>query len=204
MWAFLAAPFSIETGTVTEAQTVEKNPTPRLAVRYKDTIVAALQEQFGYPNIMMVPRMERVVINMGIGRAVETKGRLEHGVKDLSVIAGQKPITTKARKSLAGFKLREGNPIGCAVTLRGGRMWEFLDRLISVAIPRIRDFRGLPTKFDGRGNYTMGLAEQSVFPEISLDKVEFVQGMNVTFVTTARTDEEGLFFLKQIGMPFRK
>ena len=189
---------------MTEAQTVEKPPTPRLALRYKAEIVAALVEQFKYPNTMMVPRLERVVINMGIGRAVETKGRLEHGVKDLTVIAGQKPIITKARKSLAGFKLREGNPIGCAVTLRGARMWEFVDRLISVAIPRIRDFRGLTTKLDGRGNYSMGLAEQSVFPEISLDKVEFVQGMNVTFVTSAKTDEEGLFFLKQLGLPFRK
>ena len=141
---------------------------------------------------------------MGIGRAVENKKRLEEGSKDLTTIAGQKPIITKARKSLANFKLREGNPIGCSVTLRADRMWEFLDRLITIAIPRIRDFRGLQTKLDGRGNYTMGLSEQSVFPEIQLDRIEFVQGMNITFVTTANTDEEGMALLKHIGVPFRK
>jgi large subunit ribosomal protein L5 len=153
---------------------------------------------------MMIPALRKVVLNMGIGRAVENKKRLEEGVKDLSMIAGQKPVITKARQSLANFKLREGNPIGCSVTLRGARMWEFVDRLISVAIPRIRDFRGLPVKLDGQGNYTMGLSEQSVFPEIQLDKIEFVQGMNITFVTTADTDEEGFYFLQQLGLPFKK
>jgi large subunit ribosomal protein L5 len=141
---------------------------------------------------------------MGIGKATENKARLEHAQRELGVITGQKPIVTKARKSVAGFKIREGYPIGCAVTLRGARMWEFMDRLTTIAIPRIRDFRGLPNKFDGRGNYTMGLSEQSVFPEVNLDKVEFVQGMHITFVTSARTDEEGLALLTKLGMPFVK
>lgn len=195
---------STETAEKPPENPSEKPPTPRLATTYKDKVVPALQEQFKYPNPMMIPRLQKVVLNMGIGRAVENKGRLQHGVKDLTTIAGQKPVITKARRSLAGFKLREGNPIGCSVTLRGTRMWEFVDRLTSIAVPRIRDFRGLPTKLDGRGNYTMGLSEQSVFPEIQLDKIEFVQGMNITFVTSAQTDEEGLFFLKQLGLPFKK
>ena len=145
-----------------------------------------------------------IVINMGVGKATENKARLEHAQRELGAISGQKPVVTKARKSVAGFKLRQGYPVGVAVTLRGDRMWEFLDRLMSVAIPRIRDFRGLPNKLDGRGNYTMGLSEQSVFPEIQLDKVEFVQGMDITFVTTARTDKEGQALLAGLGMPFRK
>ena len=189
---------------MTETETPEPKVTPRLATRYAETIRPALQEAFKYPNPMMIPTLKKVVINMGIGRAVENKKRLEEGTKDLTTIAGQKPIITKARKSLANFKLREGNPIGCSVTLRSDRMWEFIDRLITVAIPRIRDFRGLHKKLDGRGNYTMGLSEQSVFPEIQLDKIEFVQGMNITFVTTAPTDEEGVALLEQIGVPFRK
>lgn len=189
---------------MSDTETAATNTPPRLAVRYKEAIAPALVEQFKYPNAMMVPRLRKVVINMGIGKAVEDKKRLEAGVADLTTIAGQKPIITKARRSLAGFKLREGNPIGCSVTLRGDRMWEFVDRLIAVAIPRIRDFRGLSLKFDGRGNYTMGLSEQSVFPEIQLDKVAYVQGMNITFVTSADTDEEGLFFLQQVGLPFKK
>lgn len=189
---------------MSETETAPPKTPPRLAVRYKDEISPALVDHFKYPNSMMIPRLNKVVINMGIGRAVEDKKRLEAGVADLTTIAGQKPVVTRARRSLAGFKLREGNPIGCSVTLRGERMWEFVDRLISVAIPRIRDFRGLPLKFDGRGNYTMGLSEQSVFPEIQLDKVAYVQGMNITFVTSAETDEEGLFFLQQVGLPFKK
>ena len=187
--------------TATESKT---KPVPRLRIKYDEKVRPALKEQFSYDNPMMIPRLQKVVINMGIGRAVENKARIEHAVRELTTIAGQKPVVTKARRSVAGFKLREGMPIGCRVTLRGARMWEFVDRLISVAIPRIRDFRGLPVKLDGRGNYTMGLSEQSVFPEINLDKVEFVQGMDITFVTSAPTDEEAFALLKELGMPFRK
>jgi large subunit ribosomal protein L5 len=181
-----------------------KTQAPRLQQVYRNKVVAALRKDFGYPNPMMVPRLQKVVINMGVGRAVENKNRIEAANKDLTAISGQKPLIRKARGAVSGFKLREGYPIGIAVTLRGARMWEFLDRLITLAIPRIRDFRGLPTKLDGRGNYTMGLSEQSVFPEIQLDKVEFVQGMDITFVTTAPTDKEGLALLTHLGMPFRK
>ena len=177
---------------------------PRRLQQYRETVVPALQKDFGYANPMMVPRLQKIVLNMGVGRAVENKNRIEAANKDLTAIAGQKPMIRKARGAVSGFKLREGYPIGIAVTLRGARMWEFLDRLISLAIPRIRDFRGLPTKLDGSGNYTMGLSEQSVFPEIQLDKVEFVQGMDITFVTTAPTDKEGLALLTHLGMPFRK
>jgi large subunit ribosomal protein L5 len=176
----------------------------RMQVKYRDKVVPALQKEFGYKNPMMVPRLLKVVVNMGVGQAVQNKARIEAANKDLTAIVGQKPMIRKARQSVASFKLREGYPIGVAVTLRGPRMWEFVDRLISLAIPRIRDFRGLPTKLDGRGNYTMGLSEQSVFPEIQLDKVEFVQGMDITFVTTARTDKEGMALLASLGMPFRK
>jgi large subunit ribosomal protein L5 len=181
-----------------------KQPPPRLRTRYDAEVRPALRERFGYPNPMMTPTLRKIVINMGLGKATENKARLEHAVRDLATIAGQKPVITKARRSVAGFKLRAGVPIGCCVTLRGARMWEFLDRLISIAIPRIRDFRGLPNKLDGRGNYTLGLSEQSVFPEINLDKVEFVQGMDITLVTKARTDEEGLALLQLLGVPFRK
>ena len=153
---------------------------------------------------MMVPRLQKIVINMGVGRAVENKNRIDAAVKDLTAITGQKPLIRKARVAVSGFRLRQGYQVGVAVTLRGSRMWEFLDRLVTLAIPRIRDFRGLPTKFDGRGNYTMGLSEQSAFPEIQLDKVEFVQGMDITFVTSAPTDKEGFALLKQLGMPFKK
>jgi large subunit ribosomal protein L5 len=177
---------------------------PRKLLTYRDKAVAALRKEFGYQNPMMVPRLSKIVINMGIGQAVQNKARIEAAQKDLAIISGQKPTIRKARKSVATFKLREGYPIGCAVTLRGARMWEFLDRLVTVAIPRIRDFRGLPDKLDGRGNYTMGLSEQSVFSEINPDKVEFVQGMDITFVTTAKTDREGLALLTQLGVPFRK
>jgi large subunit ribosomal protein L5 len=181
-----------------------KHAMPRLLQVYRNKVVAALTKDFGYPNPMMVPRLQKIVVNMGVGRAVENKNRIEAANKDLTAITGQKPMIRKARGAVSGFKLREGYPIGIAVTLRGARMWEFLDRLITLAIPRIRDFRGVPTKFDGRGNYTMGLSEQSVFPEIQLDKVEFVQGMDITFVTTAPTDKEGLALLTHLGMPFRK
>ncbi len=183
--------------------TTEAGPAPRLISKYRDEVVPALREQFGYQNPMQVPRLRKIVVNMGIGRAVENKARIEHATRDLATITGQKPMTRVARKSVAGFKIREGYPIGAAVTLRGARMWEFFDRLVTIAIPRIRDFRGMPSKLDGSGNYSLGLAEQSIFPEITLDKIEYVQGMNVTFVTSAPTDEEGLALLKQLGFPFK-
>jgi large subunit ribosomal protein L5 len=167
-------------------------------------VIAALRSEFDYPNPMMVPKLQKIVINMGVGQAVENKNRMDAAVKDLTAIAGQKPLIRKARVAVSGFRLRIGYNVGVAVTLRGSRMWEFLDRLITLAIPRIRDFRGLPKKLDGRGNYTMGLSEQSVFPEIQLDKVEFVQGMDITFVTDAPTDKEGFALLTQLGLPFQK
>ena len=191
------------TTTVNKADGAKKQ-TPRRQQMYRETVVANLTKDFGYPNPMMVPRLQKIVVNMGVGRAVENKNRIESANKDLTAIVGQKPLIRKARGAVSGFKLREGYAISVAVTLRGSRMWEFLDRLITLAIPRIRDFRGLPNKLDGRGNYTMGLSEQSVFPEIQLDKVEFVQGMDITFVTTAPTDKEGLALLTHLGMPFRK
>jgi large subunit ribosomal protein L5 len=189
---------------VTSTESAPTKVTPRLLEKYRRDVVPALRKQFGYRNVMMVPILERVVLNMGVGRAVENKGRLEHAARELAAIAGQRPVVTKARKSIAGFKLRENYPIGVAVTLRKARMWEFVDRFNSVVVPRIRDFRGFATKLDGSGNYSVGLAEQSVFPEIDLDKVEFVQGMNITFVTSATTDEEGFALLSALGLPFRK
>ena len=190
--------------TTTTSKAESTKQAPRLQQHYRTKAVAGLTKEFGYPNPMMVPRLSKIVVNMGVGKAVENKNRIEAANKDLTAITGQKPMIRKARGAVSGFKLREGYPIGIAVTLRGARMWEFLDRLITLAIPRIRDFRGLPTKLDGRGNYTMGLSEQSVFPEIQLDKVEFVQGMDITFVTTAPTDKEGMALLAQLGLPFRK
>ncbi len=176
---------------------------PRLRERYRADVRAALMKQFGIQNPMAVPGLKKVVINMGCKGAVETKARIDAAARDLAVISGQKPTVRKAKKSIASFKLREGMPIGVAVTLRGHRMWEFADRLISVVLPRIRDFRGVKSKFDGRGNYTLGLAEQSVFPEVDFDKLEYVQGMDVTFVTSAPNDEQGFFLLKQLGVPFK-
>ena len=190
--------------TATANKPAANKPVPRMLQKYRDKVVPALTQEFGYQNPMMIPRLLKVVINMGVGKAVENKQRIEAAVKDLATIAAQKPVIRKSRVSVAGFKLREGYAIGTSVTLRGPRMWEFVDRLISVAIPRIRDFRGLNSRLDGRGNYTMGLSEQSVFPEINLDKVEFVQGMDITFVTSAPTDKEGLALLTHLGMPFRK
>jgi large subunit ribosomal protein L5 len=178
---------------------------PRLKGRYDSEIRAQLKESLGLPNVMMVPRLEKIVINMGVGRATQQQSLLEGAVRDLTIISGQKPLVTRAKKSIAGFKLREGNAIGAKVTLRGDRMWEFFDRLISLAIPRIRDFRGLPPKgFDGRGNYTFGVTEQLIFPEIDYDKVDVVRGMDITIVTTARTDEEGRALLDAFGFPFRR
>jgi len=178
---------------------------PRLLQKYREEALPALKEQFGYKNEMAVPRLRKVVVNMGIGKAIQERKRLQDGMKDLSVITGQKPIITKARRSVAGFKVRKGMEVGCKVTLRGARMYEFVDRLISIALPRIRDFRGLsPRRFDGHGNYSLGISEQTVFPEVDLDSLEYVQGMNVSITTSARTDEEARALLESLGMPFRK
>lgn len=183
----------------------EKGPLPRLKTRYEDEIVTALKEQFNYSNVMEVPRLVKVVVNMGVGEALQDIKSLDNAVREMALITGQKPLVTKAKKSIAAFKLREGNPIGCKVTLRGLRMWEFLDRLFSTALPRIRDFQGLPTKsLDGRGNYTIGLREQSIFPEIDIETVDRVRGMDITIVTTARTDEEARGLLTRLGLPLRK
>jgi large subunit ribosomal protein L5 len=177
---------------------------PRLKQRYDNELRVQLKERLGLRNLMQVPRLDKIVVNMGVGRATQQPSLLEGAVADLTVITGQKPLVTKATKSIAGFKLREGNSIGAKVTLRGDRMWEFLDRLISLAIPRVRDFRGLsPTSFDGRGNYTFGVTEQLIFPEIDYDKVDAPRGMDITIVTTARTDAEGRALLDTFGFPFR-
>jgi large subunit ribosomal protein L5 len=178
---------------------------PRLKKRYRDEARAKLKDDLGLGNIMEVPRFEKIVINMGVGAAVGQPSLLEGAVNDLTTITGQKPLVTRAKKSIAGFKLREGNAIGAKVTLRGDRMWEFLDRLIALAIPRIRDFRGLPPdSFDGRGNYTFGVTEQLIFPEIDYDRIDTTRGMDITIVTTARTDAEGKALLDAFGFPFRR
>jgi large subunit ribosomal protein L5 len=178
---------------------------PRLKVRFEQELVAQLREQLGLENVMEVPRMEKIVVNMGVGRATQQRSLLDGAVNDLTIITGQKPLVTKAKKSIATFKLREGNEIGAKVTLRGVRMWEFYDRLVSLAIPRIRDFRGMPpNQFDGSGNYTFGLTEQLLFPEIDYDKIDSVRGMNVTIVTTAETDDQGRALLRVLGFPFRR
>jgi len=176
---------------------------PRLLKKYREEIVAGLQKKFNYKNIMQVPRLEKIVVNMGVGEAIENSKFLDLAMEELTVISGQRPAITRAKKSISNFKLRAGMPIGCFVTLRGWRMYEFLDRLISIAIPRVRDFRGLPDhSMDGRGNFNMGLKEQIVFPEINYDKIEKIRGMNITIVTTAKTDEEGYELLKAFGLPF--
>ncbi|CAG9295539.1 50S ribosomal protein L5 [Celerinatantimonas diazotrophica] len=172
---------------------------------YKESVVPALLKEYGYKSIMQVPRIEKITLNMGVGEALNDKKLLENAVADLAAISGQKPLVTKARKSVAGFKIREGYPIGCKVTLRGERMWEFLERLISIAMPRIRDFRGVSTKsFDGRGNYSMGVREQIIFPEIDYDKVDKIRGLDVTITTSATSDEEGRALLAAFNFPFRK
>lgn len=177
----------------------------RLRERYQSEIVPAMMKAFNYDSIMQVPKVDKMIINMGVGEAVQNSKVLDSAVNDLSTISGQKPVVTKAKKSIAGFKLREGMPIGTKVTLRGERMYHFLEKLINVSLPRVRDFRGVSSKsFDGRGNYTLGLKEQLIFPEISFDKVDKVRGMDVVIVTTAKTDEEGRELLKLLGMPFRK
>lgn len=176
----------------------------RLRDRYRDEVIPALRNEFGYTNVMAVPKIDRVVVNMGLGEATQNPKLIEVGADELTRIAGQKSVTTRARKSIAQFKVREGMPIGTMVTLRGERMYEFLDRLISIALPRVRDFRGIsPRGFDGRGNYTMGLRDQLIFLEIDYMKVDQARGMNISFVTTARTDEEGRKLLQLMGMPFR-
>jgi large subunit ribosomal protein L5 len=174
----------------------------RLKDRYRSEVKSRLRERFKIENEMAVPRLTKIVVNMGVGSAVENKGRVESAAKDLAQITGQRPVVRKAKKAISSFKLREGMPIGCSVTLRGERMWEFADRLISIVLPRIRDFRGVKDKLDGRGNYSLGLSEQSVFPEIEFDKIENPQGMDITFVTTAPDDEQGYWLLKELGMPF--
>lgn len=181
----------------------EDTYTPRLRARYRDELVQALREQLGLANTMQVPRLEKVVVNMGVGEAVKDGRLLDAALEDLATITGQKAVVTKARKSIAGFKLREGMAIGAKVTLRGAYMWEFVDRLVSLALPRIRDFRGLsPAAFDGHGNYTLGVTEQLIFPEIDYDKVVKVTGMDITIVTTATTDDEGRALLAALGFPF--
>lgn len=171
---------------------------------YKQEVIKALTEKFGYKTIMQVPRIEKITLNMGVGEAVADKKVLENAARDMTAIAGQKPLITKVRKSVAGFHIREGYPIGCKVTLRGERMWEFLERLIVIAIPRIRDFRGLSAKsFDGRGNYSMGVREQIIFPEIDFDKVDAVRGLDISITTTAKTDAEGRALLEAFNFPFR-
>jgi large subunit ribosomal protein L5 len=178
---------------------------PRLKERYAAQIAPALREQFKYANVMQTPRLVKVVVNMGVGEAARDSKLIEGAVRDLAAITGQKPQVTKARKSIAQFKLREGMPIGAHTTLRGDRMWEFLDRLVTLALPRIRDFRGLsPKQFDGRGNYTFGLTEQSMFHEIDQDRIDRVRGMDITVVTTAMTDDEGRAFLRLLGFPFKE
>jgi large subunit ribosomal protein L5 len=185
-----------------DATTAER---PRLRARYDNEIRAQLQQQLGLRNVMQVPRVEKIVVNMGVGRATQQRSLLDGAVTDLTTITGQKPSVRRAKKSIANFKLREGNEIGAKVTLRGDRMWEFYDRLVSLAIPRIRDFRGMPPKqFDGHGNYTFGLTEQLVFPEIDYDRIDSVRGMNITIVTTAETDEHGRALLDALGFPFRR
>ena len=191
--------------TVTTSAEKQAVAVPRLKTRYREQIVAALREQFAYSNPMQVPGVVKVVVNMGVGEAARDAKLMDGAVRDLTAITGQKPLVRRARKSVAQFKLREGMPIGAKVTLRGDRMWEFLDRLLTIALPRIRDFRGLsPTQFDGHGNYTFGLTEQSMFHEINPDNIDRQRGMDITVVTTATTDEEGRALLRRLGFPFKE
>jgi large subunit ribosomal protein L5 len=190
---------------VTTLQTGTEKIVPRLKTRYRDEIIPALKEEFHYSNPMQVPGVVKVVVNMGVGDAARDSKLIEGAVRDLSVITGQRPEVRRARKSIAQFKLREGMPIGARVTLRGNRMWEFVDRLVTIALPRIRDFRGLsPKQFDGKGNYTFGLNEQSMFHEIDPDSIDRARGMDITVVTTATTDEEGRVLLRRLGFPFKE
>jgi large subunit ribosomal protein L5 len=191
--------------TQTETESTTTVAAPRLKTRYREEILPALQAEFEIKNVMQVPGLTKIVVNMGVGEAARDSKLIEGAVKDLTAITGQKPLVTKARKSIAQFKLREGMPIGAHTTLRGDRMWEFLDRLLSLALPRIRDFRGLSsTQFDGRGNYTFGLTEQVMFHEIDQDRIDRSRGMDITVVTTATTDDQGRALLKQLGFPFKE
>jgi large subunit ribosomal protein L5 len=183
----------------------EQKQLPRLEKYYRESVVPALQKEFKLGNIMQVPRLQKIVVNMGLGEATQNQKIIESAVEELGTVTGQKPVVTRAKKSIASFKLRENAPIGAMVTLRKARMWEFLDRLVNLGLPRVRDFKGVsPKAFDGRGNYTLGIREQIIFPEIDYDKIENIKGMNVTFVTTAPTDEQGRALLRELGMPFRK
>ncbi|THJ76045.1 MULTISPECIES: 50S ribosomal protein L5 [Frankia] len=189
----------------TEDRTTGARPVPRLKQRYRDEIAPGLREEFSYRNVMQIPGVVKVVVNMGVGDAARDAKLIDGAVRDLAAITGQKPAVRRAKKSIAQFKLREGMPIGAKVTLRGDRMWEFLDRLVSIALPRIRDFRGLsPKQFDGSGNYTFGVIEQSIFHEIDIDRIDRVRGMDITVVTTATTDDEGRALLRALGFPFRE
>lgn len=177
----------------------------KLHDKYQETVSAELVKKFGYTSVMQVPRIEKITLNMGVGEAVADKKVMEHALRDMTAIAGQKPVVTVARKSVAGFKIRDGYPIGCKVTLRGERMWEFLERLVDIAIPRIRDFRGMSEKsFDGRGNYAMGVREQIIFPEIEYDKIDKIRGMDIVITTSAKNDEEGRALLEAFNFPFKK
>jgi large subunit ribosomal protein L5 len=202
-----AKPKATETAAIAATETTPSDPNykPRVRVRYAEKVVPALKSKFNYKNPMQVPRLQKVVVNMGLGAAVANPKIIDSAVADMRAITGQQPVVTRARKSIASFKLRENLPIGVMVTLRRERMWEFLDRLVSFALPRVRDFKGISAKgFDGRGNFTMGLREQIIFPEIDYDKIDVVKGMNISFVTTAKTDEEGRALLAELGLPFRQ
>jgi len=193
----MSAPTTMSTGS-------EQRPMPRLKQRYRDEIAGALREEFGISNVMQTPNLVKIVVNMGVGEAARDSKLIDGAVRDLATITGQKPVVTKARKSIAQFKLRAGMPIGAHVTLRGDRMWEFADRLLTLALPRIRDFRGLsPKQFDRQGNYTFGLNEQVMFHEINQDRIDRIRGMDITFVTTAKNDDEGRALLRRLGFPFR-
>jgi len=187
-----------------EKEQVEAKKKPRLQEKYRHEVVPVFRKEFNYQNDLQVPRLVKVIVNMGLGEAIQNIKVIEHATEELTFISGQKPVVTKAKKSISNFKLRAGMPIGCCVTLRRERMYEFLDRLMNIALPRVRDFRGVSGKsFDGRGNYTLGIREQIIFPEINYDKIDKVRGMNITIVTTAKTDEEAKALLKYLGMPFR-
>jgi large subunit ribosomal protein L5 len=191
-------------GTAAKAASTSAVEEPRKRKLYAETVVAGLTKQFGYKNPMQVPRLQKITVNMGLGAAVGNPKIIDSGVEEMRAITGQKPVVTRAKKAIATFKLREGVPIGVMVTLRRERMWEFLDRLVSVALPRVRDFKGVsPKGFDGAGNYTLGLKEQIIFPEIEYDKIDAIKGLNISFITTAKTDDEGRALLAQLGMPFR-
>jgi large subunit ribosomal protein L5 len=189
---------------IVDREMAEKKYKPRLVNFYRKDVVSQLRKKFGYKNIMQVPRIEKIVLNMGVGEGTENAKNVDMAAEDLTIISGQKPVIRRAKKAISNFKLRAGMPVGCSVTLRRDRMYEFLDRLISIAIPRVRDFRGLAIKFDGRGNYNMSFKEQIVFPEIDYDKVDKIRGFNVTIVTTAKTDEEAYELLSAFGMPFAR